>query len=245
MNWSNILLDLRKVRATIFDLDETLIDAMDGLPGAHMAVVEELKAYLENEGIKIDQKTLLNRIRDLDDSMNLKVEYDRDKWWQELLNEFDIKIKLKQEFRRKLTKKYWFTYASLVEPYEDTVPTLEYLKRKGYLLGLITDTDGTPGIKKTRLERLSIYPMFDAIVIAGEDTEHTKPNSEPYLEIARHLKASPEECVFIGDKPHTDIKGAFKAGMKAILIQRRNWDTSIENTPKIVIENLEQLKSFL
>ena len=240
-----MLLDLGKVKATIFDLDETLIDAMNGLPGAHMAVAEELRVFLENKGIKIDQKILLNRIRNLDDSMNLRVQYDRDKWWQVLLNEFDIEIELKQEFRRKLTEKYWFTYASLVEPYEDTIPTLEYLKRKGYLLGLITDTDGTPGIKKTRLEKLSIYPMFDAIVIAGEDTEHTKPNSEPYLEISRQLNVSPKECVFIGDKPHTDIKGAFKAGMKAILIQRRNWDTTLDNAPDIVIKNLEQLKSFL
>lgn len=238
-------MSLGNVSTVIFDLDETLIDAEAGLSGAHMAITEELTNYLEKNGIKIDHEFLFQKIKTLDDKMNLLVEYDRDKWWQILLEELNIKLTLEQKFRRELTNKYWSTYATLAEPYDDTIPILRYLKDKRYLLGLITDTDGTPGIKKSRIEQLSIYKIFDATIIAGEDTQHTKPSPEPYLKIAKLLDVSPEYCIFIGDKPHTDIKGALKAGMKSILIQRRKWDAKLKDEPTIVIENLSQIKSFL
>ncbi len=236
---------LNDIRAVLFDLDETLIDVTQSLNAAHQAVAKNLKEYLMKKGVKVGLENLSEKIEAIDDSMNLLLEYERDKWWQFLLDQLNIKLKLAPAFKKKLTYEYWNSYCSLVKPYDDTIYTLRHLKSKGYLLGLITDTDGSLGIKKARIEKLAFSKIFDVVIIAGEDTKDTKPNTGPYLRAAELLKVSPNECVYVGDKPYTDIKGALRAGMKAILVHRRKWGFGIGNNPNLVVENLDELKSLL
>ncbi len=242
---SEKLLKFSNIRAVLFDLDETLIDSSVGLSVAHLAVARELFEYMKKKRIKVNLENILEKIKMIDDSMNLILEYDRDKWWQILLNKLNIEHRLKPEFKKILTSKYWSSYADLIKPYDDAISTLKHLKSKGYLLGLITDTDGVPGYKKARIKKLAFSKIFDAIIIAGEDTKDTKPNPEPYLMVAKLLKVSPNECVFVGDKPFTDIEGAFRAGMKAILVYRRKWNRKKYSNPDLIVNDLNQLRAFL
>ena len=233
------------IKAVLFDLDETLIDVSKSLNAAHLAVAKNLKKFVIKKEMKMTLETLLEKIKIIDDSMNLVLEYDRDKWWQVLLDKLNIEYILAPEYKKNLTDKYWTSYTASVKPYSDAIATLKYLKAKGYLLGLITDTDGTPNIKKARIKKLALSKMFDVIIVAGEDTLNTKPNPEPYLKAARMLNVSSNECVYIGDKPFTDIKGALRARMKAILVCRRTWNIRTGNSPDQIIENLCKLRSIL
>ncbi|KON27073.1 hypothetical protein AC481_05845 [miscellaneous Crenarchaeota group archaeon SMTZ-80] len=238
-------LNLSFVRAVIFDLDETLIDATSGLYAAHNSVARELKKILIKNKIEISLEKIQVKIRTIDDSMNMLLKYDRNNWWQIVVDQLAISLDLDSKFRKKLTKIYWDSYMNSVNPYEDTITVLKYLKDKGYFLGLITDTDGTSGIKKSRIDKLTFCNIFDSIIIAGEDTEYTKPDPEPYFKMAKSLGCSLDECIFVGDKLYTDMKGALRAGMKNILIQRRKWDVDTSIKPDIIINNLKQLRTFL
>ncbi len=238
-------MSLKNIKAVIFDLDETLIDVTESLSIAQEAVAKELEIYLKEIGFKINLEKIQNKIKFVDDLMNMLLKYDRNDWWQFLVGQLGIDYNLNSEFKRKLTDVYWNFYIGSIKLYEDSIPTLEYLKGKGYSLGMITDTDGEPGKKKARIDNLNLCNLFDSIIIAGEDTKHTKPNPEPYLKIAKILKLDPDFCIFVGDKPFTDIKGALLAGMKTVLIQRRNWGIEPNITPDFIVKNLAQIKILL
>jgi len=147
-------LSLKKIRAVIFDLDETLIDVTESLSMAQEAVANELEKYLKDNGFKINLEKIQNKIKFVDDLMNMLLKYDRNDWWQYLVDQLGIDYKLNSEFKRKLTDVYWNFYIGSIKLYEDSIPTLEYLKGKGYSLGMITDTDGEPGKKKARIDNL-------------------------------------------------------------------------------------------
>lgn len=232
-----------KVKAVLFDLDETLIDGHAGLKATHNAVAKRLRHYLVRCGAKVSEERIRAKLRALDDRMNVTTNYNRDAWWPVLLGEIDPKQKIPRQLVKELTHLYWTTYAGKSEPYPDAEPTLVYLKGKGYKLGLVTDTDGKKGWKKRRIKRFQFAAFFDTIVISGEDTTGTKPDSEPFLLAASKLGLRASECVFVGDKPFTDIKGAKAAGMRTILLKRRDWD--IGERADFTIKSLAELPRVL
>ena len=231
------------VKAVLFDLDETLIDAQAGLKATHHAVARRLCQYLARSGTKVSEESIRAKLRALDDRMNVATKYNRDAWWPVLLGEIDAEQKISRSLVKELTRLYWATYAGASEPYPDAEPTLVYLKGKGYKLGLVTDTDGRKGWKKRRTKRFRFAGFFDTIVIGGEDTPHTKPDPESFLLAASKLGLRASECVFVGDKPFTDIEGAKAAGMRTILLKRRDW--GIGERADLTISSLAELPRVL
>jgi putative hydrolase of the HAD superfamily len=178
----------------------------------------------------------------MDDTMNKKFIYDRDQWWPDLIHSIAPKISISKDLIKKLTKEYWQSYAINAKPYPDTVSTLNYLK-KNYLLGLISDTDHLSGMKRYRIDIQPFKPLFDLTLVSGEETKEAKPSAEPFLYAAKKLGKKVDECIFVGDKPFADIEGAKKAGMKTILVYRRDWDYEIE--ADYTIRSLNELCGIL
>lgn len=227
----------------LFDLDETLIDDSTGLERTHRAVAKRLKSYLHGRGVEASEEELFSSITKLDDKMNLERKYIRNDWWPLLLAKQGIKMVLPKELLDELTWIYWKTFADNTKPYPDAEPTLEYLKGKGYRLGIVTDTDGTRGIKEMRLRQFKFLRDFDVVIISGEDTPKTKPDPGPFLLAAERLGVMPDECVFVGDKPFTDIDGGKAAGMKTVHLKRRDWGVEVRSD--YTIENLAELRKIL
>jgi putative hydrolase of the HAD superfamily len=120
-----------------------------------------------------------------------------------------------------LTLQYWRVYAANSPPFRDAEPTLRKLKQAGYKLGLVSDTDGTPGMKRKRLRQVPFHNLFQAIVVSGEDTPRVKPGHESFSLITKQLGVQPRESVYIGDNPRTDIAGAKAVGMISVIVNRR------------------------
>ncbi len=234
---------MRGVKAVLFDLDETLTDAYTGLKAAQRAVAEELRRYLHSHGIEVNGALILSKLAAFDDKMAIKTKYDRDEWWPELLAGFGLRQKVPRQIVRELTKLYWTTFARADKPYPEAGPILSYLREKGYKLGLVTDTDIVPGMKRKRVYSYKFVKLFDTVVISGEDTPETKPSPRPFLLAASKLGLPASECVFVGDKPFTDIKGAKAAGMRTIWLKRRDW--GIEERADFTISSLTELCKIL
>lgn len=233
---------MSNVRAVLFDLDETLIDAPLGLSITHRAIAKRLREHIAQH-ISADEQTLRSKIKALDDRMNLETKYDRDGWWPILLRDLGITEPPSRVFIKELTRLYWKIFIAASRPYPDAEQTLEYLRAKGYKLALVTDTNGVRGMKRRRAERLRLARFFDTIVIGGEDTLYTKPSPEPLLLAASKLGVQPSECVFVGDKPFTDIKAARAAGMRTIRIKRRDW--GVEERTDAIVSSLAELRDLL
>jgi putative hydrolase of the HAD superfamily len=76
-------------------------------------------------------------------------------------------------------------------------------------------------MKMRRIRRQPFLKYLETIVVAGEDTPNVKPSRVPFTLVAKQLGLQPRNCVYIGDNPNTDIKGAKAVGMMMILVKRR------------------------
>ena len=209
-----------EVTAVLFDLDDTLIDSARGRAVAEAVVSRMLWDHLDTLGLCVTRENLLSKLGCLARRMNRRGLYDRSLWWQLLVDELDSGVTLPEARISDVTRMYWSCFHDWSRPFPDTTSALEALLVKGYLLGLVTDTDGTAGVKNQRVSLLSFRRAFNVVVIAGEDTPETKPDVAPFKLAASRLGLSCAECVFVGDKPSTDIVGAKRAGMKSVLLTR-------------------------
>ncbi len=176
---------------------------------------------MRKEGIRYSEANLFPKLRLIDLEMHgRKFLYNRDVWWETLLKQLGLS-KLKGPWVHETTLRYWKTYAGASPVFYDTMSTIHRLKKAGFRLGMVSDSDGTPGMKMKRIRRQPFLKSLEAIVVAGEDTPGVKPTRRPFTLVARRLGLQPGNCVYIGDNPNTDIEGAKGVGMMMILVRRR------------------------
>jgi HAD superfamily hydrolase (TIGR01549 family) len=101
--------------------------------------------------------------------------------------------------------------------YPDVVPTLEELRRSGYLVGLISNAH--PDLRKL-LTLFDLLAYFDAPIISGE-VGLMKPDPKIFRRGLESLGVGPAEAVHVGDDPVVDYEGARRAGLQAILVDRQ------------------------
>jgi HAD superfamily hydrolase (TIGR01549 family) len=141
---------------------------------------------------------------------------------------------------------YFKAYTEHVTIEKDTRLLLEnlHLNRK---LGLITNFAYPPCIHKM-LQKFHINHVFDAVAVSGE-IGWAKPSPKIFNHALSLLKSKPNQAVFVGDDPETDIKGAKNVGMKTILLSPQKTsnhaDATIPHLTKLpaAIKELEQINT--
>jgi putative hydrolase of the HAD superfamily len=223
------------VRAFIFDFDDTISDSREAKANALRRVSSILKREME-----ADEDSLLELLAKTEEDMNSKISYDRCSWWKMVGGRLGVEVSTKLALCA--TVGYWTTFTKFQKPFADAEQVLLSLRSAGYLLGMVTDTDGTPGVKRWRISSSPLFKYFDAVVIAGEDTRHTKPDGKPYTLCIERLGVSAKDTVFVGDKPYTDIKGANGVGMRSILVKRREWLDA--DRPTYTVKSLSEIPAI-
>ncbi|WP_101772553.1 HAD family hydrolase [Peptostreptococcus faecalis] len=110
--------------------------------------------------------------------------------------------------------------AAMVEQLDkNPIPTLpgiyeiiEYLKLKGYKMGVATSTRKFRAEK--RLKKENIYDHMHAFMY-GDEVEKSKPHPEIFLKTAQMLNLEPGECLVLEDSP-SGIEAAYNGGFKCI-----------------------------
>lgn len=131
----------------------------------------------------------------------------------------------------------WNKNKLLATLYPDTEETLRLLKNKGVKIGLLSNTPMDSGrfiIKKFDLEK-----YFDVVHLSCE-TGLVKQHPQSFQAMLIALGIKENEALMIGDSFETDINGAEEAGIKAILIDRKDRR---EFDPKIKM--LKEVERFL
>ncbi len=184
---------------------------------------------LEKNGLSYSKAELLRRLRNIERNRRARGSglvpralYNRDEWWMTLLRQLQL-TGLRGSWIHQTTLRYWKAYKGASPPFKDAEPTLKRLKSSGIKLAIVSDSDGTPGVKRTRIRNLPFHRFFNAVVVAGEDTSMVKPSKAPFLLVAERLGLLPSQCAYVGDNPSTDIAGARKSGMLTILVKRRQY----------------------
>ena len=211
----------RRILAVVFDLDNTLIQSKKGARQGLLTVARIFAKRLSQEGLQYSEANLFRRLRLIDLEMHgRKFLYNRDVWWETLFAQIGA-ANISGPWIHQATLRYWETYTRSSPPFSDTMMTVHRIKKAGFRIAMVSDSDGTPGMKMKRIRQQPFLKYLETIVVAGEDTPGVKPSMAPFKLVARRLGLRPRDCVYIGDNPNTDIKGAKGVGMLMILIKRR------------------------
>jgi putative hydrolase of the HAD superfamily len=189
------------IKAVLFDLDNTLVDFMVMKRGC----VEAAVAAMIKAGLKLGRKKAVKILYQLYDKYG--IEYNRifQKFLQKTGKKIDYRILAAGIVA------YRKAQPEFMQPYKNTIPTLQKLKRKGLKLAIVSDA---PRLKAwMRLTELKIRKYFDVVVAHGDVSER-KPSKMPFRKALASLKLRPEEVLMVGDWPARDIVGAKRLGIK-------------------------------
>ena len=99
--------------------------------------------------------------------------------------------------------------------YDDAQPFLQSLANRKVPVALVTNT--IFGLGRAWEDRLS---RFFPTRILSREFGFVKPHPGIFLEAARALRVDPREAVFVGDLLLSDVWGAQRVGMTAVLVDR-------------------------
>ncbi|HEX9197673.1 MAG TPA: HAD family hydrolase [Candidatus Bathyarchaeia archaeon] len=231
----------RELSAVVFDLDNTILRSSIGARQGLLTAARLISAELKKNGHSYGQRNLFKRLRLIDHEMlRRKYLYNRDVWWRTLLGELGLSTRF--PWIHRATLRYWDAYEANSPPFQDAESTLRKVKKIGLKIGLVSDSDGTPGMKRRRIRGVAFRNLFQAVVVAGEDTPRVKPGHESFHLIAEKLGVEPRSCIYVADNPRTDIVGAQAVGMAAVIVKRRG---NQEGNPDYRIPNLRALPGLV
>lgn len=129
-----------------------------------------------------------------------------------------------------------FRKPELWQVYDDVIPALTELKRRGIRLGVISNFDSR---LDDLLQALDVHQFFDSVHISTR-AGAAKPDPMIFDTALAFHNIEAQHAWHIGDSVREDIEGAEAAGIKAILLDRNNHHA--DNPARIT--NLNQLLTF-
>ena len=120
---------------------------------------------------------------------------------------------------------------------------MAYLKKKGYRMHMTSN--GFHEVQYKKLAACGLRDYFDTVILS-EDAGVNKP-SPAYFDYALKVSgAERQSTLMIGDNLQTDIQGALRAGIDALLFNRWQVDyKTVPLTPTFVIDALSDITKIL
>ena len=131
--------------------------------------------------------------------------------------------------------------------FPDVIPTLEWLRERGYRIGSVTNRSLGDEPFRQELRHYGLLDYFEALSISCE-VGYMKPHDAIYRHALEALELAPEDAVMVGDSLLADVSGAQALGMTAVW--KRNHDSPADTgldpragsiTPDYTIETLGEL----
>ncbi len=184
-----------RTRAILFDMDGVITDTMP----YHFRAWRKI---FGNLGIKINYYDIYKR----EGQKGIESV-------KEIFNEKGREFILKEAKEILAEKEKLFKSIVKVRFINGSKSFLNFVKKKGLKLGLVT---GTSDHELKKILPIHIYAKFDAVITAT-DVQKGKPNPEPYLKCLKRLRISPSEAVVIENAPF-GITSAKESGIFCIAI---------------------------
>ncbi|HEX7734238.1 MAG TPA: HAD-IA family hydrolase [Ktedonobacteraceae bacterium] len=132
--------------------------------------------------------------------------------------------------------------------FPDTLSTLETLRQRGYLLGVVTNRDYGGQPFREDLQSMGLLEYFEYHHMAiSADLGVRKPNPDIFRYALERLSARPEETAMVGDNLLADVGGARALNMLGIwkpkpAVHRKYHTTqSAKVVPDVTIDALHDL----
>jgi putative hydrolase of the HAD superfamily len=215
---------LEKIKAIIFDVDETLVDRKKAFKSFCRYLIDK---YAKDYPYQGTEKELIIYMEEIDENgySGLK------KFLEKLKKVWQLPHSL-EEFIVERNE----VFGKMAIPYPEMFEVLDKLKGK-YKLGVITN--GYSKVQRDKIDTVEITHYFDDIIVSGE-VGFEKPDSRIFKLSCANLGVSSEEAVFIGDYYPNDIAGAIGAKIMPIWI-----NTDLNEHPDYTGIRVNRLKDIL
>ena len=197
------------LKAVIFDLDNTLYD----YDAAHAVAWQTLQAFAAGAlCVTPEQFDALHAAADRAlrerTGGGCAAIHNRLLRYQVLLEQLGRPVGLAPE----MSRLYWDTLLNAMRPYPDAVSTMAKLRDMGLVVGV--GTNMTAESQYEKLLRIGAMDQVDFIV-TSEEVGAEKPDRRLFDMCAEKAGCAAGECLFVGDNPAYDVRGALAAGMRA------------------------------
>ena len=200
----------KPIKAVLFDMYGTLLFEEGGLEYRYMEVARriglDVRAFIEARNRSM-HATMIGEIPNGIERAKVILK--------------DMGLEPVEEKVRLLAKTEEDVRLPAVHLYPATLPALRALRKRGYLLGLISDCTY---LWRPVLRFMGLEDKLDAITLSCE-VGMTKPAPAMYLNTCESLGVRPEECVFVGDGGSSELQGARALNIVAVLIDQE-WGVS-------------------
>ncbi len=183
---------MARIKAIIFDLDDTLYDCSGALVDAAR---RRAAAAMVKAGLPCDEEEAYRLQVDLAARHGPRCH---------VFDQIAERYTLDHRLVEAALHAYNRDEVEHIKLFPDVVATLHNIRAQGYALFLVTC--GVHARQERKIECLGLRPFFDETVI--NDSEIGSALEECYIDLLRRHGLTPQECVAVGDRIHSEIRVA-------------------------------------
>lgn len=221
---------MKNITTIFFDIDGTLVDHK----GAQNKAVEQIrKKYFShisgeqflNNWIKFTNFFWLLYVKGKIDFNDQRIDRVQATW--ELFGK-----SINKKDSKKIVNEYVFDYELNLTSFPHVLSTLQYLYKKKYRLGIISNGSNSQQIKK--LKKIKAYDLLEKkLIIISEKIGYAKPDIRIFSHAQKTSGTNPTQIAFFGDDINNDILPAKNLHWQALLIDYKNVYSHL-NFPRIL-----------
>lgn len=223
---------MAKIRALLFDLDNTLVDFM------HMkqVAVDAAVMAMIDAGLDLPPSEAKRGIWAIYDREGIE--------FQEVFDHFlrDRYGSVKYRMLAAGIIAYRRARDAAMVLYPHVRTTLVELIRRGYRLAVLSDAPAKQAWM--RLCALEIHHFFET-VITFEDTGERKPHPRPFRKALEELGVTADEALMVGDWPERDMVGAKSVGIRTVFARYGDAFNVLHSGADRDIEDVTELLALL
>ena len=189
-----------RIKAIIFDLDDTLYDCS----GTLVLKSKKLAAKIISKAIKCSEAEALKLQLELEERLGPKADISR-----KIANLYN----LPEEFCEEISNTINTLEVEDAILFPDAIDAINKLKRTGYKLFLVTL--GKKEWQERKIKVLGLENVFDEIII----TDNPLGKEKCFKEILIKYNLEPEQVLCVGDKIKDEIEVGKKLGMSTVLMK--------------------------
>jgi putative hydrolase of the HAD superfamily len=190
-----------EIRAVLLDLDDTLTDRS-----------ATVRAYAQH--FIRDFGARLRPTMDLPMAAAELIRIDRDGYNQHRASDLAQHEAWRSSPGASALAAHWDRHFALcTQAREGLLPLVDALMLAGIKLGVVTN--GRTDKQRRKLDALGLRDRL-GVVLISEEFGVGKPDESIFCAAAAELAVFPRECMFIGDNPEKDVRGAAAVGMRAV-----------------------------
>ncbi|MFO1116143.1 MAG: HAD family hydrolase [Beijerinckiaceae bacterium] len=238
---------LRKPKAILFDLDDTILPAFARPDMAWSEVVDDIMADTDAALRARIVKAIQTQARDF------WSDGERHRLWRVRLPDSRRKVvadafaslaqrglSLPDELGLRLADRFTRYAEEQIDIFHDAHDVLGALRERGFRLALITN--GAAGPQRAKVERFDLVHRFDHLQIEGE-AGFGKPEERAYLHAMEKLGVGPQDTWMVGDHLEWEVVAPQKLGITAVWFDHRSrgLPEGSDIRPDLIVTSLTEL----